>query len=664
MMFLSILLSFFIQPASGQDTERSLKEAHADFLMGRLEEAVSGYEYAVTRNPDNLEATVNLALVLQASGKPEKALPWMLKATMLAPQKASLHNQLGWVRLSLDKIRPAQEAFQKALDMSSADAGDRAESGLGLALSALMDKDYPEAKKHFIRSLESDPGSALARYGIGLCAWRKGNETQAVHFLKEALYMDPELGEAYPLLAQAYEKMGENDSAWKVLWAFHRFEPGLSPSRKKMETLASYLSKKPEELLGTRRIAWPLAPDFPPPWESPIVRIGLYAADTGELATLQEVQFIAGTGFKVKDEVLGEVGRGAKNDRWVLTYQNINSTLALKNQKGEIEFVTKRPVRLTLESPQATLLLKNARLSDPTVLLDTGDRELHGHLIAVPVADGFYLVNEIHLEAYLAAILGDLIPENAPPEAAKAAAVTLRTQILTEKGKKHQPGIDFCDGRHCWVYSGAHGQTQVSLEAAQKTYQEVLFSEGNLAGVSNYSNCGGVLESTAPAQSPWELERFIRHPPPDLPCLSSEWVPETESRWIRILDASEVSSRLDAVFHTGNLQALVPRSRGMLGQVTELAVEGSKKTETIREPEQILRLPASAPLRSPLFHLVTLYESNKKPKSFILWGAGTGKASGLCRAGAMGQAALGKKYQEILSYYFPGMKIQKQTEPK
>ncbi|MBI5201361.1 MAG: hypothetical protein HY925_07230, partial [Elusimicrobia bacterium] len=41
----------------------------------------------------------------------------------------------------------------------------------------------------------------------------------------------------------------------------------------------------------------------------------------------------------------------------------------------------------------------------------------------------------------------------------------------------------------------------------------------------------------------------------------------------------------------------------------------------------------------------------------VVWGAGTGDGHGLCVAGAMGQAHLGRKYRTILAHYFPGGEV-------
>ncbi|MBI4057295.1 MAG: hypothetical protein HY399_07095 [Elusimicrobia bacterium] len=61
-------------------------------------------------------------------------------------------------------------------------------------------------------------------------------------------------------------------------------------------------------------------------------------------------------------------------------------------------------------------------------------------------------------------------------------------------------------------------------------------------------------------------------------------------------------------------------------------------------------------LRSTLFVLHPLYQG-KRPKAYLLWGLGTGSGAGLCEAGTLGLSSMGKKYPEILSHYFPDLKL-------
>ena len=48
------------------------------------------------------------------------------------------------------------------------------------------------------------------------------------------------------------------------------------------------------------------------------------------------------------------------------------------------------------------------------------------------------------------------------------------------------------------------------------------------------------------------------------------------------------------------------------------------------------------------------------PSRFILTGAGWGHGVGLCQIGAAVMGEQGYKYEEILSHYYPGSRLEKQ----
>ena len=48
------------------------------------------------------------------------------------------------------------------------------------------------------------------------------------------------------------------------------------------------------------------------------------------------------------------------------------------------------------------------------------------------------------------------------------------------------------------------------------------------------------------------------------------------------------------------------------------------------------------------------------PKTFVLFGVGTGEGHGLCQAGAIGLASTGEKYEAVLKHYFPDTEVGKE----
>jgi peptidoglycan hydrolase-like amidase len=88
-----------------------------------------------------------------------------------------------------------------------------------------------------------------------------------------------------------------------------------------------------------------------------------------------------------------------------------------------------------------------------------------------------------------------------------------------------------------------------------------------------------------------------------------------------------------------------------------LEVVGSRATAALEGEDVVAAVLSPGSLRSGLFGLQPLYRG-KYLRRLVVWGAGTGDGRGLCVAGALGQATLGRGWREILRSYFPGTEIE------
>ena len=70
----------------------------------------------------------------------------------------------------------------------------------------------------------------------------------------------------------------------------------------------------------------------------------------------------------------------------------------------------------------------------------------------------------------------------------------------------------------------------------------------------------------------------------------------------------------------------------------------------IRDELKIRSLLGVGTLRSTLFTLSTEYDSKGHPKFLVFHGGGWGHGVGMCQSGAMGRAASGQNYEEIIAF--------------
>ena len=106
----------------------------------------------------------------------------------------------------------------------------------------------------------------------------------------------------------------------------------------------------------------------------------------------------------------------------------------------------------------------------------------------------------------------------------------------------------------------------------------------------------------------------------------------------------------------GEITNLIPLHRGPSGRIDQLKIVGTKHTEVIGKELKIRLWLSKTCLYSSWF------EVEKNPSyivhpSFVLTGHGWGHGAGLCQIGAAVMAAEGHSYEEILTYYYPGTRL-------
>jgi SpoIID/LytB domain protein len=146
------------------------------------------------------------------------------------------------------------------------------------------------------------------------------------------------------------------------------------------------------------------------------------------------------------------------------------------------------------------------------------------------------------------------------------------------------------------------------------------------------------------------------YPGQDRYCEASGITSPVESRWMRIIPAADITERAKRRRDIGPVRQLLVRRRSATGRVLVLEVVGSRGALTLEGGKAIAEVLSPGSLRSTLFTVQPLMAGAKADR-FIIWGAGTGHGVGLCRAGMLGQARMGRKFPVILAHYFPTLKL-------
>lgn len=682
---LGILLLFAAAFATGAEVQETVATAYRAYLEGRPSDAVSGFRYLATLGVSTPDPDQNLAVVERENGDHDAALAHWVKASLSETADGYVWNQRAWAYLSADRPKEARESFVKAIDRSSTTAS-QAEANLGLGLAALVAGRPKQGMANLRSALVQGPFAlSAASLATAQVALALDDKQAALAYLRQSLDTDPLNLDALKLLAGLYDKIGENRPAWRAYRRVLQLDPADERAAERVKKLREFIQGDPEAALAIRRIGRPVldrsSRQFVEPSKSTTsLRVAIFSQEDGKPATATRLYFVANGDFKLvaqSGETVKDDGRG--QDQWEVSFRPENNVVEVRDASRNLLFTTKQRFRLVPSERLGTTLLKSGVFNE-LVGFDRGDRELRGILEFQPTPYGFKIVNEVALEDYLFGVVGSALPEQAPLEAFKASAVVSRTLALwaRQEGARNLEGTHICDnGRApaCMRYLGVSEEMRFSSQAVGETEGLVLAKDGRAARVAQHDNCGGVTESgreadeaslealvsvddaplaALPPRTPAQLDRWTHeYPPRDRFCEASG-VAQTYSRWIRMLDAEDLKARVDRIKPIGAIRHLRAARRSSTGRVRALEVVGSRGTLRLEGREAIENLLSPGSLRSTLFTITPLMKGSSAER-FILWGAGSGSGLGLCRAGAMGQASLGRDWKTILALYFPSL---------
>ena len=239
-------------------------------------------------------------------------------------------------------------------------------------------------------------------------------------------------------------------------------------------------------------------------------------------------------------------------------------------------------------------------------------------------------------------------------EALKALSVVVRTYMLAHAGRHSAEGFDFCDTTHCQLYRGEDdlsdeaASVAVTNAVARTAGQVLTFHDRPIEGFYS-AVCGG--ESATPSMV-WGGSND--YPYGRVVC---RWCKASRfSRWERSANAARV------------VQALSAYVGSSLSPAAELIVDsdqpgGFVRSVGVRDAGRQIQLSADAFRRAIGLKLgwntvlSPTFTVERRGFRFVFRGRGFGSQVGLCEAGAVAQAAAGRGYREILSFYYPAAEI-------
>lgn len=260
----------------------------------------------------------------------------------------------------------------------------------------------------------------------------------------------------------------------------------------------------------------------------------------------------------------------------------------------------------------------------------------------------FTVINELGLEDYTRAVIGEEMDPRWPMEALKAQAVATRTYTLYRKSRSGGGDYDLCSTVNSQVFTGDAWLKDGPARAAEETRGLVLTYEGELAEALYHGSCGGMTED---ASEVWDKGSGYMV---SVECGCNSQSPY--ARWTRKVPKAELESALSrAGYNVSGMERLTVAGRSGSGRASSIRAMHGGGTLVIKGNE-LRRILGYTRLPSTYFFV------SEEGDGFVFTGSGSGHGVGLCQWGAKTLAEEGWSFERILAYYYPELALSKIAE--
>lgn len=204
-----------------QAQQRLLLQARVAQREGRLHNALNGYRQILRSEPGHTRANIGAGQVLLAMHRPNDALPYFDRVLQQSPDLAIALEGRGYALLGLNRLRMAEQALGKAVNLNPA----RWRSWSGLGVIADLHGDSKKAQAFYEKALLVLPGQPQLLNNRAFSLMLMRNYGQAEVLLKKALEQDVD------------DVRIRNNLAWCLAWqrryneALKILVPPLSPAQ-------------------------------------------------------------------------------------------------------------------------------------------------------------------------------------------------------------------------------------------------------------------------------------------------------------------------------------------------------------------------------------------------------------------------------------------------
>jgi stage II sporulation protein D len=262
-------------------------------------------------------------------------------------------------------------------------------------------------------------------------------------------------------------------------------------------------------------------------------------------------------------------------------------------------------------------------------------RTYSGDLQCIADMGTVLFINICDIETYVAGVVKAEGGNGKKAEYFKTQAIIARTYTYRYFSKHLPDRYNLCDDTHCQVFDGITTDTLITKSAIDTRGMVITTADSILINSAFHSNCGG---ETSPSEYVWPSMQSYLVKVTDPWCLKSK-----NALWGKVIPSKSWIAMLTRNGYSGSPDSTSVFDFNQPARTRDY-VTGSFRLS-------FSRIRSELDLRSAWFSVRAVGDSIR------LTGRGYGHGVGLCQEGAMVMAGKGYSYNDIITFYYPGVSI-------
>lgn len=164
----------------------------------------------------------NRGTQLLTAKEPEASIVHFRRAIEIYPDFYEAYYKIGLANVNLKRYSDARSAFESSIELSK---GRYAPSQFGLGIVLSVQKDFAGAEEAVRAGLDEYPADAAGNFTLGWVQFRAGRVTEAGKSARQAILSNPNLADAYLLLAQVHLRQSDLTALVSDVDAYLRLDP-------------------------------------------------------------------------------------------------------------------------------------------------------------------------------------------------------------------------------------------------------------------------------------------------------------------------------------------------------------------------------------------------------------------------------------------------------